>query len=91
MASWEYPVHKEFPLDGPKPSEVDPRDMEAQTEARERQLRKQWIKAMEARLIGNALSKCYKTEGVNHFQNCKHLVDLYLQAVKEAKFKGWRD
>jgi len=34
--------------------------------AREQKIRDDWVKAMEARIIREQLSKCYKTEGVNH-------------------------
>lgn len=28
---------------------------------------------MEQRLVRDELAKCYKSEGVNHYVNCKHL------------------
>jgi hypothetical protein len=34
--------------------------------AREQKIRDDWVRAMEARIIREQLSKCYKTEGVNH-------------------------
>jgi len=39
---------------------------------------------MEARLVGEELSKCRKGEGVNAYQNCKHLADLYLELLRDA-------
>lgn len=39
---------------------------------------------MEARLVREELSKCRKGEGVNSYQNCKHLADLYLELLKDA-------
>ena len=45
---------------------------------------------MEFRLLRDQLIKCYKTEGVNHYQNCKHLAEKYLSLLKESKVKGWK-
>ena len=39
---------------------------------------------MEAKLVGEELSKCRKGEGVNSYQNCKHLADLYLELLRDA-------
>lgn len=60
-------------------------------EARDSILREQWIKAMEARLVRQAIEKCYRSEGVNHYENCKGLVDTYRQMVQENKVRGWKD
>lgn len=45
---------------------------------------------MELRLIRNQLKRCYKTENVNHYQNCKELAEKYLSLLKESKVKGWK-
>jgi hypothetical protein len=45
---------------------------------------------MELRLIRDQLNKCYKTESVNHYQNCKELAEKYLNLLKESKVKGWK-
>ncbi|CAG8506477.1 hypothetical protein C2G38_1993184 [Gigaspora rosea] len=81
MASWEY-THKEFPK-VPTLEEIDKSDVEAVRAAREQQVREYWIKVMEIRLVRNQLIKCYKTEGVNHYKNCKKLADLYVEMLKE--------
>jgi hypothetical protein len=39
---------------------------------------------MEARLVREELAKCRKGEGVNSYQNCKYLADLYLELLKDA-------
>ncbi|CAG8554939.1 36_t:CDS:2 [Racocetra fulgida] len=82
MASWEY-THKEFPK-VPTLEEVDKSDVEDQ------QVREYWIKVMEIRLVRNQLIKCYKTEGVNHYKNCKKLADLYVELLKEYNSKEKR-
>ena len=59
-------------------------------DAREQKIREDWIKVMELRLIRDQLRKCYKTENVNHYQNCRELAEKYLSLLKESKVKGWK-
>ncbi|GBC03833.1 hypothetical protein RclHR1_05350007 [Rhizophagus clarus] len=89
MASWEYPTHKTFPIVPPL-NEVEPSDRPGILDAREQKIREDWIKVMELRLIRDQLRKCYKTESVNHYQNCKELAEKYLDLLKESKIKGWK-
>ncbi|KAK0469908.1 uncharacterized protein EV420DRAFT_1634313 [Desarmillaria tabescens] len=57
----------------------------AKLEAREEHIRESWVKAMEARLVRDELEKCHRSEGVNHYENCKWLADKYLVMLKENK------
>ena len=57
----------------------------AKIEARDQHLRESWVKAMEARLVREELEKCQKSEGVNHYENCKWLSEKYLTMLKENK------
>ncbi len=59
----------------------------AKLEAREEHIRESWVKAMEARLVRDELEKCHRSEGVNHYENCKWLVDKYLVMLKENKVR----
>jgi hypothetical protein len=43
------------------------------------------VKAMEARLVREELEKCQKSEGVNHYENCRWLTEKYLKMLKENK------
>ncbi|KAG8760381.1 hypothetical protein FRC14_003238 [Serendipita sp. 396] len=65
-------------------------DVKAKLEARDKHIRETWINTMEARLVGEELAKCRKGEGVNAAQNCKYLADLYLELLKDASLKGYR-
>jgi hypothetical protein len=38
---------------------------------------------MEQRLVRDELAQCYKSEGVNHYVNCKHLTDRMLVVLVE--------
>ncbi|KAG0368753.1 hypothetical protein BGZ54_001235 [Gamsiella multidivaricata] len=87
--SWEYPTHRKFDDVAPL-SEVDPNDKAAVLRSRALAVRESWIKAMEGRIVQKELKKCYRAEGVNHYQNCKHLVDLYMTSLREKRVQGWR-
>lgn len=53
-------------------------------------VRESWISAMEGRIVQEELKKCYRAEGVNHYENCKHLAELYMHSLKEKRVGGWR-
>lgn len=42
---------------------------------------------MEARLVRDALDECHRTEGVNHYENCKQLSQRYMQMLKENRVR----
>ncbi|KAG0818464.1 hypothetical protein G6F29_008993 [Rhizopus arrhizus] len=87
--SWEYPEHRQFER-VPTLDQVDPSDRKAVYAARNQKIRDDWVKAMEARLIKEKLDECYRTEGVNHYQSCRHLADMYLATLKTHKVEGFR-
>jgi hypothetical protein len=47
-------------------------------------VRESWIKAMMLRLVRDQLNACYKDNGVNHYENCAHLSELYLKWMREG-------
>ncbi|KAJ1677250.1 hypothetical protein EV182_006558, partial [Spiromyces aspiralis] len=57
------------------PETFETADRIAIIQARADLAREQWIKLMETRLVRAKLQECYKSEGVNHLQNCRELVD----------------
>ncbi|CAI2191068.1 1587_t:CDS:2 [Funneliformis geosporum] len=89
MASWEYPTHKTFPIVPPL-EEVEQNDRPGIMDAREQKIREDWVKSMELRILRDQMKRCYKTEGVNHYQNCKELSEKYLSLLEESKVKGYR-
>ncbi|KAI8327610.1 hypothetical protein BD560DRAFT_417804 [Blakeslea trispora] len=89
VEAWEYPEHKQFER-VPTLDQVDPSDRKAIYAARNQKIRDDWVKAMEARIIKEKLDECYRTEGVNHYQSCRHLADLYFDALKNNKVTGFR-
>jgi len=65
-------------------------DLEAKFQEREEHVRESWVRAMMARLVRDELEKCQKSEGVNHYENCKWLSEKYLTMLEENKVKGYR-
>ncbi|KAF9399441.1 hypothetical protein BGX21_006242 [Mortierella sp. AD011] len=87
--SWEYPAQRKFDNVVPL-SEVDPEDKAAVLRSRALAVRESWINAMEGRIVQKELKKCFRAEGVNHYENCRHLVDLYMTSLKEKRVEGWK-
>ncbi|KAK7690620.1 hypothetical protein QCA50_005719 [Cerrena zonata] len=57
---------------------------------RDEVIRESWVKTMEARIVRDNLQKCYRTEGVNHMESCKHLADRYIEMIKDNRVKGYK-
>lgn len=64
--------------------------IEAKLKSREEHIRETWVKAMEARIVRENLSKCQKVEGVNHYEKCKDLAERYTDMLRENKVKGYK-
>jgi len=47
--------------------------------------RERWIKIMELRIVQEGLQTCHRSEGVNHYENCKEWSERYLKLLKEAE------
>ncbi|KAK8945728.1 NADH dehydrogenase [ubiquinone] 1 beta subcomplex subunit 10-B [Platanthera guangdongensis] len=75
--------------EGP-PDNFDPNnpyaDPVAMLEHREYLVREKWIQIETAKIIRERLKWCYRIEGVNHLQKCRHLVEQYLEATRGV---GW--
>ena len=52
---------------------VDYNDTIALKKAQDAIIREQWVRSMMARLVRDEMGKCYRREGVNHFEKCGHL------------------
>jgi len=53
-------------------------------------MRESWVKVMELRIVREKLGECYRREGVNHMETCKHLAERYLDMLKDSKIQGYR-
>ncbi|CAI0549639.1 unnamed protein product [Linum tenue] len=49
-------------------------------EMREHIGREKWIAIEKAKILRERLRWCYRVEGVNHHQKCRHLVEEYLES-----------
>jgi len=46
---------------------------------------------MMLRVVREQLNACYKDNGVNHYENCSHLSELYLKWMREGyRVRGGR-
>ncbi|KAK7314552.1 hypothetical protein VNO77_33078 [Canavalia gladiata] len=72
------------------PDDFDPanpyKDPVAMLEMREHIVREKWIQIEKAKIIREKLRWCYRIEGVNHLQKCRHLVNQYLESTRGI---GW--
>lgn len=72
------------------PDDFDPahpyKDPVAMLEMREHLVREKWINIEKAKILREKLRWCYRIEGVNHYQKCRHLVEQYLDSTRGI---GW--
>lgn len=72
------------------PDDFDPenpyKDPVAMLEMREHLVREKWIDIEKAKILREKVKWCYRVEGVNHLQKCRHLVHQYLDATRGI---GW--
>jgi len=62
------------------------KDPVAMVEMREHIVREKWIHIEKAKILREKVKWCYRVEGVNHYQKCRHLVQQYLDATRGV---GW--
>ncbi|CAI9113580.1 OLC1v1014208C1 [Oldenlandia corymbosa var. corymbosa] len=72
------------------PDDFDPenpyKDPVAMLEMREHIVREKWIQIEKAKILRERVKWCYRVEGVNHLQKCRHLVHQYLESTRGV---GW--
>lgn len=56
-------------------------------DARDHKIREFWVKTMEAKIVRDELDKCHRAEGVNHYENCKWLSELYLNKLEQTRVR----
>ncbi|KAL6514665.1 hypothetical protein OROGR_020244 [Orobanche gracilis] len=54
------------------------KDPVAMLEMREHLVREKWIDIEKAKILRERVKWCYRVEGVNHLQNCRRVVVLFL-------------
>lgn len=60
----------------------------ARLKERDEIIRESWVRAMEAKIVRDNMSKCYRLEGVNHNEKCRDLAERYAQMLKENKVRA---
>ncbi|PCH42311.1 hypothetical protein WOLCODRAFT_152337 [Wolfiporia cocos MD-104 SS10] len=66
-------------------------ELQARINERNEIIRESWIRAMEAKIVRDNMNKCYRIEGVNHGEKCKHLVERYAAMLHENRVKGYKE
>lgn len=61
--------------------------LSAVIDAQEAKIRSDWVNTMEARLVREELAKCWREEGVNHYQSCHALAEKYLDMVRTHRVR----
>ncbi|TPX72902.1 hypothetical protein SpCBS45565_g00274 [Spizellomyces sp. 'palustris'] len=60
----------------------------AVVKSRDEFFREQMVRIQEVTVLRDKMRWCYRREGVNHLQNCRHLSQQYLDLMKEMR-TGW--
>ncbi|KAJ1562017.1 hypothetical protein HK405_000756, partial [Cladochytrium tenue] len=60
-------------------------DRAAVLQAKQKFFYEQEVRTQEIIVLRDKLRWCYRREGVNHYQNCRHLSLQYLELLKAAK------
>ncbi|KAI6694318.1 hypothetical protein NL676_022028 [Syzygium grande] len=62
------------------------KDPVAMLEMREHIVREKWIDIEKAKILRDRVKWCYRVEGINHLQKCRHLVRQHLESTRGI---GW--
>ncbi|EDO32717.1 predicted protein [Nematostella vectensis] len=73
----------------PSFEEIDRRDPVAFSEAREQWVLDRLVELETVKELRDQVAHCYRQEEVNARQNCRTIVDQYMQAFKAYKDKAW--
>ncbi|KAI8818677.1 uncharacterized protein EV422DRAFT_161715 [Fimicolochytrium jonesii] len=53
--------------------------------SRDEFFKEQMVRFQEVHVVRDKMRWCYRREGVNHLQNCRHLAQQYLDLMKEVR------
>ncbi|KAM0751274.1 hypothetical protein T439DRAFT_325425 [Meredithblackwellia eburnea MCA 4105] len=72
-----------------KPQSALPDDFIKIKQDQETTIKEQWVGIMTAREVREQLQKCWRTEGVNHYEVCHPLTAKYLDLLRENRIVGY--
>eukprot|EP00511_Aplanochytrium_stocchinoi_P000060 CAMPEP_0204821804 /NCGR_PEP_ID=MMETSP1346-20131115/11_1 /ASSEMBLY_ACC=CAM_ASM_000771 /TAXON_ID=215587 /ORGANISM="Aplanochytrium stocchinoi, Strain GSBS06" /LENGTH=68 /DNA_ID=CAMNT_0051947719 /DNA_START=363 /DNA_END=572 /DNA_ORIENTATION=- len=55
-------------------------------DARAQRVRERMIAVEQTKMLREKVAACYRAEGVNHYQNCKEIVDQYISRIRKPEF-----
>ncbi|KAJ3056999.1 hypothetical protein BCR33DRAFT_700119 [Rhizoclosmatium globosum] len=67
--------------------DLDKMDHMAFIKTRSNFVKEQLVRTEEINYVREKMKWCYRREGVNHLQNCRHLTMQYLELVRAAKLE----
>ena len=56
-------------------------------EARAQKIRDDWIRVMQMKMTQEKLAECYRTEGVNSYEQCAHLAQTVISQIPEGRVR----
>ncbi|KAJ3401558.1 hypothetical protein HDU80_005919 [Chytriomyces hyalinus] len=73
-----------FPVVDPS---LDKSDHISFIKARSAYVKEQLVRTEEINYVREKMKWCYRREGVNHLQNCRHLTMQYMELARAAKLE----
>ncbi|BGP34481.1 hypothetical protein JCM10296v2_006302 [Rhodotorula toruloides] len=73
----------------PVPQSAIPDNYREILQSRDEKIRQDWIGIMETRIVREELAKCWRTEGVNAYEQCHHLTEQYLDMLRTNRLEGY--
>ncbi|KAJ3149450.1 hypothetical protein HDU89_003814 [Geranomyces variabilis] len=65
--------------------DLDVYDRAAVLKSRDEFFREQMVRIQEVHVVKDKMRWCYRREGVNHLENCRHLSQQYLDLMRESR------
>ncbi|KAL3894845.1 MAG: hypothetical protein SGCHY_005037 [Lobulomycetales sp.] len=67
---------------------IDVYDYAARQKSKDEYYKEQIVRMQEITIVRDKLKWCHRREGVNHFQNCRHLTLQYMELIRELGPSG---
>ncbi|KAK9470270.1 uncharacterized protein V1510DRAFT_405189 [Dipodascopsis tothii] len=69
--------------------EIDYKNPDELKAAQDSALKEQFVRLYALRTVREALQKCYKSQQVNHYENCKDIAEKYLDMLPTHRINGY--
>lgn len=58
-------------------------------DAQQTLIREQAVRVKALEVVRKALERCFETQGVNQFENCKEIAERYLDLLPNSEMRGY--